>query len=260
MKQTIYKTQKRENPYAQVDKSILKNPSLSWKAKGLLTYLLSLPNDWKIYESELVKHSNDGIKALRSAVKELIDAGYMVRNKIRNEKGQYIGYETLVYEVPEVPFSDVGFSDVGFSDVGFSALRKGHTTNIDSTNKDNTKKDYTNELVDDDFPKKEPKDIALDSPPEKETGGRAARPATTAYKEQAVAQYINVRGEPKKYWDYWNMVSEITMNKHYTKEQRLEIIKDLPALYSKELNIPQAKLEKTNKTLIEDAEVNRKMC
>lgn len=113
-----------------MNKHGLENPKLSWKAKGILAYLLSLPDDWQIYESELVKHAKDGRDSLKKGMQELINAGYIYRERIRNEKGQLKGYNYLVYEVP----NQSGFSDVGFSNVGES-----DTTNIYSTNNDNTK-------------------------------------------------------------------------------------------------------------------------
>jgi predicted transcriptional regulator len=120
----------KENPYVMMNKHGLTNPNLSWKAKGILAYLLSLPDDWQIYETELVKHAKDGRDSLKKGLQELIDAGYIYRERIRNEKGQLKGYDYLVYEVP----NQSGFSNVGFSNVGESA-----TTNMYSTDNDNTK-------------------------------------------------------------------------------------------------------------------------
>ena len=43
-----------------INKEMAQDKTLSWKARGLLLYLLSLPDDWNIYESELIKHATDG--------------------------------------------------------------------------------------------------------------------------------------------------------------------------------------------------------
>ncbi|WP_050069875.1 hypothetical protein [Anaerosalibacter massiliensis] len=124
----------RDNPYVMVNKSPVKDDGLSWKAKGILVYLLSLPDDWQIYESELVKHSTDGKASLNSGIKELIERGYIERIVRRNEQGHFKGYTYVVHEVlPETRFSEVGFSEIGLSENG-----KSDTTNNDSTNKDNT--------------------------------------------------------------------------------------------------------------------------
>jgi|SRR5690606_6156707 len=102
---------------------------LSFKAKGILTYLLSRPDDWQVYEVEIIKHAKDGRDSVRSGIKELIDCGYIERTERRNEKGQFKGYEYEVYEVP----NRSGKSDMGNSDIG-----QPHTTNNDLTNKEVT--------------------------------------------------------------------------------------------------------------------------
>jgi len=127
-------TKDKNNPYVIINKKFLQDFRLSWKSKGILAYLLSLPDDWKIYEEELVKHADDGIKALKTGIKELVKFGYIQRTKARNEQGQYVGWEYCVHETsPTIPFSDVGFSDV----------RKSPATNNDSTNNDLT--NYNND-------------------------------------------------------------------------------------------------------------------
>jgi hypothetical protein len=119
----------KNNPYVILNKHFLQDVRLSWKAKGLMAYLLSLPDDWKVYEEEVSKHSTDGIKALKSGVKELLACGYLDRSKCRNQQGQYVGWEYVLHEVsPRIPFSDVGFSDV----------RKSPPTNNDGTNNNQT--------------------------------------------------------------------------------------------------------------------------
>ena len=82
----------------------LADKRLSWKAKGILSYLLSLPYDWEVYTSEVAKHSTDGIKSLNSGIQELIKLGYIERIVIRGEKGLYGGYEYSVSSSPtEMP-------------------------------------------------------------------------------------------------------------------------------------------------------------
>lgn len=76
--------------FTLIDNGILDNEKLSWKAKGLFCYLWRQPDDWEYYESEVVKHSTDGIAALKSGLKELEEAGYLHRERAR-EKGQLKG-------------------------------------------------------------------------------------------------------------------------------------------------------------------------
>ena len=101
MAQSIFRIKKdKDNPYVILNKQFLNNSDLTLKGKGLLTYLLSLPDDWKIYEDEIVKHHKDGKASVRSAIKELISTGYIERERIRNSSGQLNGYNYYVYEVP----------------------------------------------------------------------------------------------------------------------------------------------------------------
>ena len=96
----IIRTEKRRNPFAQIDRRCLEDAGLSWKAKGLLAYLLSRPNDWSVYVKQLVDVSTDGKHATRSGIDELITARYVERNAVRNDAGQFQGYEYVVYEQP----------------------------------------------------------------------------------------------------------------------------------------------------------------
>jgi len=90
----------KETPYLMMNKSAIYDNTLSFKAKGIFAYLLSRPDDWQVYESEIVKHSTDGIASVKAGIKELIDKGYIIRFRIRNEKGKFQGYSYDVYEVP----------------------------------------------------------------------------------------------------------------------------------------------------------------
>lgn len=82
-----------------MNKTALNDKRLSWKAKGLHSFMLSKPNNWKFYDSELVEHAKDGIDSLKSALKELKKYGYMKRIRHRDENGRFV-WETVVYEVP----------------------------------------------------------------------------------------------------------------------------------------------------------------
>ncbi|WP_408605263.1 helix-turn-helix domain-containing protein [Caldicellulosiruptor acetigenus] len=97
---TIIRVSKRDCPYVIVDKTALNDNRLSWKAKGLLCYLLSLPDDWKINLRELTTHSSDGRDSTQSALNELIKFGYCVKERVRDEKGRFAGYMYTVYERP----------------------------------------------------------------------------------------------------------------------------------------------------------------
>lgn len=90
------KIQKNEN-FTIIDNDYLKDKNLSFKAKGILTYFLSLPGDWVIYFDEIITHSKDGIRSFRSGIDELTKEGYIRRYPIR-ENGVIVRWETEVYE------------------------------------------------------------------------------------------------------------------------------------------------------------------
>jgi hypothetical protein len=99
-KQTIFRTMKdADNPFVMIDRRPIENPVLSWKAKGILTYLLSRPDNWIVRLGDLVKRSPDGVHAIRGAIKELQAAGHVSRREIR-ENGRFVRYELEVYELP----------------------------------------------------------------------------------------------------------------------------------------------------------------
>ncbi len=81
----------------------LKNRELTLKAKGLMSVMLSLPDDWDYTLAGLARISREGVDAIREAVKELERAGYVIRNRVRNEKGQLTDTEYVIYEQPRAP-------------------------------------------------------------------------------------------------------------------------------------------------------------
>jgi len=100
---TIIRTNKRENPYVIIDKHGLNDDRLSWKAKGLLAYLLSKPDNWQVYERDLIKRATDGRDAVRTGLRELEKYGYLARRQIRREDGSFGHMEYVVYERPIEP-------------------------------------------------------------------------------------------------------------------------------------------------------------
>jgi len=99
MNQSMFRVSKdKNNPYVILNKEFLNDVNLTLKAKGLLTYLLSLPDDWQIYENEIVQHHKDGRDSLKSAIKELMDNNYIERSRIRDTGGHLKCYEYRVYE------------------------------------------------------------------------------------------------------------------------------------------------------------------
>ena len=98
---TIYRTVKnKDNPYVIIDRRPINNSKLSFKAKGILTYLMSRPDGWEVSVTDLVNHSTDGEASIRSGLKELREAGHMKYTTSRQE-GRITGWLIEVYEVPQ---------------------------------------------------------------------------------------------------------------------------------------------------------------
>lgn len=84
----------------------LRNKALSLKAKGLLSLMLSLPENWDYTVKGLAYICKDGIDSINGAIKELETTGYMSRQRVRNEKGQLTTVEYTIREYPKDTDSD----------------------------------------------------------------------------------------------------------------------------------------------------------
>ena len=134
---TIRVEKNKDNPYVMINKITAQDDRLSWKAKGILTYLLSLPDDWVIYVNELTKHAPDGEASLRSGLKELEAIGYIQKEQTRNEDGTFGDYNYIVKELPIQPLGDFPHADKPDAvkpDADNRALLSNNKTNNDNTN------------------------------------------------------------------------------------------------------------------------------
>ena len=86
--------------YTTISNQLFKNKTISLKAKGLMAYLLSLPNEWELSINGIVACSKEGRAAISSTIKELIESGYIERETIR-DKGKFVGYDYFVFEQPK---------------------------------------------------------------------------------------------------------------------------------------------------------------
>jgi hypothetical protein len=97
---SVIRVNKTQN-YTVLSNYHFKEKGLSLKAKGLLSLMLSLPDDWNYSVSGLVKLSKDGKDSVMSALGELEEFGYLVRVRTTNSKGQFSGIEYNIYEMPQ---------------------------------------------------------------------------------------------------------------------------------------------------------------
>lgn len=184
-----FRVYKESGNFVTVHKDFIHDNNISWKAKGVLLYLLSRPDDWQVYESELQKHAADGRDSLRTGIKELENVGYIQRSRIRDEKGHFKEYEYSVYEQP----IQVGKSHLGNTHLGNTHLGEPDTTNNNSTNNDLTNNNSRVDFI----PYKEIIEILNN-----ETGKRFS------YKSKANQKLIKAR-----------------INEGYTKEDFIKVIK-----------------------------------
>jgi hypothetical protein len=126
----------KENPYVMINKGALLDVGLSFKAKGLLAYLLSLPNDWKIRPKELQKHAKDGRDAIYSGLQELIETGYLVKEQSRKSSGKFRQVSYMLYEVPLLLSNRTAsaFPVCGDNVFEINKFQKGERGNIDDPN------------------------------------------------------------------------------------------------------------------------------
>ena len=100
----VFRVEKDKN-YTVIANHMYYNHQLSWKAKGILSNMLSLPEDWDYSMEGLSKLASDGVVSTRSALKELEEHGYLVI-KPKKERGKIVDWIYDIYEVPRVEKSD----------------------------------------------------------------------------------------------------------------------------------------------------------
>lgn len=101
----VIRVVKNEN-YTTLSNYHFKDKRLSWKAKGLLSTMLSLPDNWNYTIEGLATLSDDGIKATNSGLKELEECGYLIRKQHRDDAGHYGVTEYIIYEQPQLAEQD----------------------------------------------------------------------------------------------------------------------------------------------------------
>jgi len=124
----------RNVPFAMVPTEFLRSKSVSLKAKGLLSFLLSLPPDWVIYKSKLTDYFLDGKDSISSAWDELEILGYIHSVRIIGGDGLSRGFNYVVYYEP----TEICLPESGLTESGKPDIRKPATTYIDNTNREKT--------------------------------------------------------------------------------------------------------------------------
>ena len=114
----VFKIEKNKN-YTIMSNYHLRDKNLSFKAKGLLSFMFSVPEDWDYSLNGLVAVSKESKKAIRGIINELRENGYLVTEQTRGEKGYY-KYNYIIYEEPHIveieknnPDTQKGYADEG---------------------------------------------------------------------------------------------------------------------------------------------------
>ena len=89
--------------YTVMSNHHLRNTELSLKAKGLLSLMLSLPENWDYTTKGLARICKDGVDSICAGVRELEEQGYVVRERVRNPTGQLGAIEYTILEQPRPP-------------------------------------------------------------------------------------------------------------------------------------------------------------
>ena len=102
----IFRMIKNKN-YTVMSNHHLQNQNLSLKAMGLMSKVLSLPDDWKYSVKGLAAYCRDGYESVRTGLSELEAEGYLVRRQIRNDRGQILCTEYIFRESPDMEIPEL---------------------------------------------------------------------------------------------------------------------------------------------------------
>lgn len=97
----IVRSPRPETNWTVIQNTVLRNATLSFKARGLLAYLLSLPDNWMVSAERIALDGPDGRDSIRSALRELVDAGYVRRERRQDNRGRWTTRH-VVYDQPQI--------------------------------------------------------------------------------------------------------------------------------------------------------------
>ena len=170
----------RTRDYTVMSNHHLRNKALSLKSKGLLSMMLSLPDDWNYTTRGLAKICKEGVDAIGGALRELEREGYIVRHQLRDAQGRISDTEYVIYEQPQPKAPDTPSPDTAAPDTDSPGTENPYLDKPDTEKpaelnieKSNTQKSITHGSRTDSIPFREP---AAVRPPERK--GRDAMSLT----------------------------------------------------------------------------------
>ena len=161
----------RTRDYTVMSNHHLRNVALSLKAKGLLSMMLSLPDDWNYTTRGLAKICKEGVDAIGGALRELEREGYIVRHQLRDAQGRISDTEYVIYEQPQPKAPDTPSPDTAAPDTDSPGTENPYLDKPDTEKpaelnieKSNTQKSNTQGSSTDSIPFRE---TAAGNPPER---------------------------------------------------------------------------------------------
>lgn len=121
-----------DSPFGIAPNVLLNDKNLSFRAKGLYTFLQSKPEGWTFSAEKIASQSKDGKDSVKAGLIELESAGFLKRILKRNKEGHLKGYDYILYAQSDDGKADDGKTDDGLADVGEA---------VDISNKDISKKE-----------------------------------------------------------------------------------------------------------------------
>ena len=121
-----------------IDNAILQDKNLSLKARGLLCFMLHLPSDWTFTEKGLSTVTGEGLKSIKSGLKELEEQKYLYRFQNRSKSGSF---GSMIYYLFEQPTTMLVDNEEVYSEPARIKVETTDTFNID---KDSTFYEYIN--------------------------------------------------------------------------------------------------------------------
>lgn len=144
---TVLRINKKEKNFLILDKTCLTEITLSWGAKGLHSYLMSLPVDWQVNVNDLKNRATNGRDSVRGLLNELQNFGYITKEWVRDDAtGKYSCLEYVVHELPQhdimIEGPGTGNPETAFPSPANPATEKPTLININNT-KDTNNKELT---------------------------------------------------------------------------------------------------------------------
>jgi len=140
-KSNSFKNSIKKN-FTVVPNSVLTNDNISWKAKGIFSYLASKQDDWNFYVGEIQQNATDGETALKSGLKELENSGYLTRKPNQNDQGQFSGW-VWILKIPDGTVRSETHPTGNPPDGKPTGWETTLYTNTDNTNKEKNNTEYS---------------------------------------------------------------------------------------------------------------------